>query len=139
MRKQETVTIDGDEYEITQLGAIEGRRVLTKLLKLAGPALGALAGAGKLDETAIGAALTSAAEELDEATLDSLCETFGANSTVRNGDRRPKLEAVVFDNHFAGRYMAMTKWLIACLKLNFADFLEGSTLGNLPSEKAASK
>lgn len=140
MRKQDIVTIDGDEYEINQLGAIAGRRVLTKLLKLAGPALGALAGAGKLDEQAIGAALASAAEELDEATLDNLCETFGEHSTVRMGDgRRPKLEPVIFDNHFAGRYLAMSKWLAACLKLNFADFLGGFTLGSLSSEKAASK
>jgi hypothetical protein len=34
----------------------------------------------------------------------------------------------MFDQHFAGRYAHLTRWLMAHLKLNFADFLAGSSL-----------
>jgi hypothetical protein len=31
-----------------------------------------------------------------------------------------------FDEHFAGSYLAMYKWLAFALKANFADFFEGT-------------
>jgi hypothetical protein len=131
MQKTETVQIDGDEYELTQLGALEGRKILTKLLHLLGPSLQELAAAETLNEKAIAAALAKALETLDEATLEQLCDAFGKKSTVTVADKKPALTGAIFDQHFAGRYLAMMKWLVASMRLNFLDFLDAAQLEQL--------
>jgi hypothetical protein len=45
--------------------------------------------------------------------------------------RKPNLEGEIFDDHFAGRYVSMTKWLAECIILNFADFLGDKSLDQL--------
>lgn len=143
MQKTETVQIDGDEYELTQLGALEGRKILTKLLQMIGPSLQELAAAETLNEKAMGAAVAKALESLDEGTFELICDVFGKRTTVLVDGKKPALTGPVFDQHFAGRYLAMMKWLFACMKLNFFDFLDAAQLAKLATlpglAKATSK
>jgi hypothetical protein len=123
VQEKKVVQIDGDEYELTQLGAIEGRRLLTRILKFAGPAIQSLAASETLSEISFAAALAKAVEQLDEDTVDMLCEKFAAKTCLKIDNRWPPLDKTLFDQHFAGHYMKMMKWLGECMKLNFADFL----------------
>jgi hypothetical protein len=55
--KQQTVEIDGHKYNITQLGALEGRRLVVRLSKALAPMLGSFADHEKLTEGAVSVAL----------------------------------------------------------------------------------
>lgn len=138
MIKTKSVNIDGDDYVITQLGAVTGRRIWLKLLKVIAAPMRVLAGShGGLSEETIASALASAVESLDDATVDELYTTFGPRCTVRVGERMPELTGEVFDQHFAGRYVSMSKWLLECVLFNFADFLGGTSIGQIGSSLQA--
>ena len=118
------VEIDGTTYEIQILDAIKGYRLYVKLINTVG---GVLESAGKLDgdkpqELAlkfIGAALRNLPPELAE----ELRSTFAASCLVVMPDgKRPQVKDV-FAVLFRGRMLHMSKWLIECIKANFADFL----------------
>ena len=108
-------------YRVRQLKATQGRKVLVRLLKSFGPALDSL-DKGKQN---VGALLGRVLSELDEETVDYLCDTFAANTEfdLENGNFIGLGESGQFDLHFAGRYADMTQWLIFCVQVNFADFL----------------
>ena len=131
MRQEKLVTIDGHEYNIRQLGALEGRRLWLKLLQVLAAPLKSLAGAGKFDEATLAQALAAVVENLDDRTAEELYEVFGRNCEVKEGDRWPQLTGVIFDTHFAGRYVAMSQWLGECVVFNFAGFFEGMSLGKI--------
>lgn len=140
--KSKPFVIDGHDYKITMLGAVQGRKLWLKLLNVLAAPLAALAQAPQLDEQAGAAALSAAIKALDEGTLEEMYALFGARCEVRVGERSPLLEEAIFDMHFAGRYMAMTKWLWECISFNFtADFLGDTSLGNLHAmfQKAVKK
>ncbi len=129
--KEKSFEIDGHDYKATMLGALAGRRLWLKLLHvLAGP-LKELASHGTLDQKAGVGAIASLLDALDEGTAEELYEVFGKSCRVRNGERWPQLEGVVFDTHFAGRYVAMTKWLGEMIAFNFASFLGDMSLGSI--------
>lgn len=118
------VNVDGTRFEITQLGALEGGRVLSKLLKAASPALGDLADAEKLSIDTVLGALSRVVHELDEDLLAYLCGVFVQKTRCYIGpDTAPHMTPASFDQHFAGQYMGLSKWLFEHLKLNFPDFL----------------
>lgn len=126
-------TIDGDTYEITQLGAKQGRKIWLKLVQVAAAPLKELSTPGTtLSEATLLAALGAAVESLDEQTAEQLYEAFGETCTLQlaNGNA-PKLTGVIFDQHFAGRYVPMSKWLWECVRFNFASFLDGTSIGSL--------
>jgi hypothetical protein len=144
-RKYEIVQIDGVEFEVQPLGAIQGRRLFTKIVRSLGPALTEVAKLAdpkaKKDAAALGlSVLGGLLERLDPALVDELCEAFAAHCTVRYPDgAKPKLPRV-FDDYFAGRYNHLTRWLIECLRLNFADFLsDGSLLASLKTTGESSE
>lgn len=126
--KQKKVSIDGEEYELTQLGAIQGRRLWLRVLQALSPALKELAAAGKLDEGSVAQAFGTLVEGLDDETVEMFCAAFAARTRVCvDGDKWPELEPARFDLHFAGRYISMTKWLGECLLFNFADYFDGAS------------
>jgi len=136
----ETVEIDGEKYEIRLLDAIHGYRVYVKLLNAVGGALegaGSLKGSskGELALKTIGAALKNLSPELAEELRSTFAKT---TCIVKPDGKKPELKDV-FLTHFRGRYAHMSKWLFACIKANFADFLaEGSSEGG-PSPLEALK
>lgn len=109
-------------YRVRQLPAIQGRKVLVRLMKMFGPALESL---GKNTEANIGSMLSGALENLDEEVFESLCDTFAKYTEFElpNGNYVGLGEVGMFDQHFTGKYGQMLQWLAFCVQVNFADFL----------------
>jgi hypothetical protein len=113
--------INGCTYSTLTLGAVQGKRVLVRLTKMAGPALASISDAQKDPSGALGKVL----ETLSEEDIDFLCTTFAARSSVTLPDgKQPQLDKV-FDSHFAGDYMSLVEWLAFCVMANYADFFSG--------------
>lgn len=137
-RKQKSVAIDGWTYEITQLGAVEGRELAVTFIKVLGRFAPMIASATKAskDETGLTKAaalelveelvgeIAPALQTLDPKELDPLWDAFARSTQVRgkDGKTREPLQDV-FDDHFAGEYYAMVQFFIEAAKLNFGDFL----------------
>lgn len=131
-------TISGTAYRLTQLGALEGRTMLVRLVKLLGPGVGSFvggAGRGALNPASgadsvlamgAGEAIHELCARLDATELGQIMDVFAANTTVViSREQEPRLSDV-FDAHFAGRYDAMLQWLRWCLEVNFASFFGGA-------------
>ena|ERR1700682_1471034 len=119
MRETVNKPIDGFEYQIQQLGAKQGKTVMARMLRIFAPAAEASDPVARM------------AAALTDAELDFLCDTF-AKSTQFSAAAKP--EAVLrlsdfFDDHFAGRYGAMVKWLWACVEVNYGTFLADVGIG----------
>lgn len=105
--------IDGEVYEITQLGAISSSKVFVRLVKILGPAIAAKD-------------FTSVFENLRDEDVDYFIKAFAPLTCVPGvADDLSR----VFDMHFAGRIGTMLQWLVACIDVNFGDFLKGSAPG----------
>jgi hypothetical protein len=75
-------------------------------------------------------------ETLETSLLEELADKFARCSKCQLDKNGPMVEmhaGDIFDNHFAGRYMQLTQWLLAHLRLNFADFLGASRRSGSPS------
>jgi hypothetical protein len=124
-------------YRVTQFGAKQGRGLLTRIVKLLGPSLGALLSSlaqGKHQEVeaalaaGIGQGFYELAERLTEAEVGSVLDDFAKQTVLVLGDREPRLSDM-FDQHFAGRYDEMLGWAAFCLEVNFGSFFAGSSSG----------
>jgi hypothetical protein len=116
-------------YKVTQLNAIEGRRVFAKFAKIAMPTIAAIK--GKDLEDALRAGFTTLAANVDPADFDYFCDAFAPTTTVTGatyGDKSPKLSDV-FATHFAGSYPEMLEWLYLCLEVNFGSFFAKAVPG----------
>lgn len=131
------VVIEGETYTIRLLDAYAGSALYAKLLSAAGGALSALGSvdtkgvvksdlAGELGIAAAGALLRGISPELFKEVRD----TFAASCCVTKDGKEPELKNI-FAFHFAGRYAHMSKWLLECMKVNFADFLDGDLAGQI--------
>lgn len=116
MRKSETRTIGENTYIVAQLGALKGRTVFAKLLKVAGP----LMAGGDL----------SAVSHIPDEALGEFCDAFASCTQVKIGDKQPNLSDI-FDVHFAGCYDEMLAWLGFCIELNFGSVLKKGLEGAL--------
>lgn len=110
LRKTEERVIGDDTLEVTQLGAIKGRAVFVRVLKVIGPAL-----TGK-DMAGIFAGL-------NEEDVTYLCDAFAPMTLVKGKGQLDK----IFDVYFAGRFLEMFQWLAFCIELNFASFFKGGS------------
>lgn len=122
-RETKTKRIGNHNYSVTQLGAIEGRRVLAKLMQLFGGMVGGIAGGGKPDMVAGFAALAGA---ITPEQVDFFCETFTPWTQVETSPGKVRMLRDVFDDHFVANYGELVEWLGFCLEVNFASFLGGS-------------
>ncbi len=118
MLQAKSKVIDGLEYKVTQLGAKEGRRLLTRLVKVAGPMM---AGAGTGD---VSGALERALGGLKDEDVDFLCDTLARSTEVQVDSTHQPLLADIFDSHFAGNYHNLMKWLAFALEVNFGSFFQ---------------
>ncbi len=121
-------------YKVTQLGAKQGRGLLVRLTKLAGPGIGAFVGglgARKSADTdsaiamGISQALYDLATRITEDEVGAILDDLAKNTVIVLGDREPRLSDI-FDGHFAGRYDEMIKWAAFCLEVNYHSFFAGS-------------
>lgn len=137
MAKQvKVVAIDGVEYEITQLGGVEGLELYDRLCRELGPAVSNAVRTGLLEanaETKIAFMLVESMATLPSAFKKELWTRFAGLSKIKAadimlplGDGKRLEEGGTFDQHFAGKFGHMTRWLMACLKWSFGDFLPSS-------------
>ena len=133
-KKIKSELIDGFTYEVTQLGAIEGRRLLVKLSKVLLPALGALVKGADgniadvdLSKIDLAGAAEALATAMDPDEFDRIVDQLAGTTEVWGpgfGDLGGNLPRA-FDEHFSARYASMLKWLAFALKVNFSDFFDG--------------
>lgn len=122
-RKQQSIAIEGWTYELSQLGAVEGRTLVLLFLKLLGRFAPLLANGAKLDANALDA-ISTAIATVDANELEPLWEAFARHAQVRGKDGKTRVSLHdIFDDHFAGEYFAMVKFFIESARLNFGDFL----------------
>jgi hypothetical protein len=96
--------------------------MLVRLGKAVGPALGAL---GDIHKDDVGPALAKLTESLSEDDLVAICDPLAQNTFVRTGPSQTPILAKIFDDHFAGKYDLMAKWLVFALEVNFGSFFDG--------------
>ena len=138
--QQRRVTVDGVEYNLEQLGAVQGRRFVLRLMSNAAPIIQRLAETDELNEQAVFAALGVGLGNLDADLVEELSDAFAKKTKVHVGEIWMDLTPI-YDQHFAGSYLSLGKWLFECMKLNFADFLGGSSdaLASVRAKISASK
>lgn len=125
----ESRVIGAHSYEVTQMGALQGRKVLTRLLKIVGPAYAMVSSKG------VEAALSEVVTALSEEDTEYFCSAFEPLTSVSIGDKKPRLSGIA-DIHFAGDYMSLIKWLVFCFEVNFSSFfrdLKSAGAGRLAS------
>lgn len=117
--KTEEKAIGNNTYIVTALGALKGREVFVRMVKMLGGAV------DSLDKNNLGEALTKLADRLDEKDLNYLCDILAKNTDVRLPDGRAPRLADVFDLHFSANYLDMLAWLVFALTVNFESFFRG--------------
>ena len=137
--KKTSPEIDGYKYEVMQLGAIDGRKMLEQLTLMALPGLGALLGspalskAGKLAAGLSGVEVSeldfsgfaqAMAKNMDPNALNAMMDQLAQTTAIRGngfGDGGAPMSRH-FDEHFAARYDVMMKWFGFALWVNFGSF-----------------
>lgn len=137
--KTRLIKVDDTEYSITQIGAVEGGELFDRLTQELGPAVvegirQALTSGGKATESVLAAIIVRAIVSLTPALKNDLRTKFAQLTTIDTGSVAlplcpPDKKLQVgdsFDQHFAGRFPHMNKWLIAAMQWGFAGFLPSS-------------
>lgn len=140
MRQSKAHTIDGFTYTIAQLGAKDGRKVLARVLRAVAGAAGDAAGlATGVDATeAALAGVAKLIENLSDADVDYLCDSFAPTTLFGPEGKDVQLQLKDnFDDHFAGRYGALVKWLWAALETNYASFFASLGLEGIVAQAKA--
>lgn len=126
-RVTKQVSIDGKMYSITPWSGTKAARMLAKLVKLLGPALGTLmSSAGSLkglldaktSDVNFSAVFMSLADRLDDSSFDLLLKEI-----LEGVHEGPKAVADDFDSRFSGDIMTSFKLVKAALEVNYGDFL----------------
>lgn len=132
------IKIDDVEYSMTQIGGVEGLDLFDRVTGELGPAVvnavrqslstGQLTDAAIATIAAQGFIGLSLALKRDLRTMFAQLTSINATSvevplcppggTLTAGD--------MFDQHFAGRFPHMQKWLLAAMRWGFAGFLPSS-------------
>lgn len=133
-RETESTTIDGDRYEMTQLGATAGYRLFHRLFTMLGPTFGkvtdALASDGSIQDVNLSsdaavAAIEALTHHVTERDLDHVINVLKGETHVGVGGSEKTVPlAGVFEVHFAGRIGTLFRWLAWGLKVQFASFLD---------------
>ena len=143
------VKIDDTEFELSQLDGVSGLDLVDRLTAALGPVVASairsgLSAKGGDAEAALGFLVVEAMATLPADLKADLRIRFAGLSKVKAGTLMMslgdglKLEPNgVFAQHFAGRFGHMTRWLLACLKWSFSDFLPSSPGSDVAPAAAA--
>lgn len=138
-------SIDGCVYQVSTLPATTGLSMMGEIAKMIGPSFGRLADStgkdGKksvnpldvqIDGKVLSEALTSFSDRLDDVKVQAIIQKL-AGVTLVDGKQLQQ----VFDDHFAGNFPSMFKWIGFALKVQFGDFLPGLAMqGKISIAKA---
>jgi hypothetical protein len=122
-----TFEVDGVTYRTTLLDAHAARGMYLQLVQTLGPALESL---GATDDGPADLALvrmiSAVVKGLSPEFLNQMCDRFGEKTVIPRTGGEDTLMPAFFGVHFAGRYSAMSRWLVECIKANgMIDFLSG--------------
>jgi hypothetical protein len=131
MREPVEKTIDGEKYTFCQLPAKKSLKLLTRLVKIVGPSLGAAVGSvaeGDIDIQTVldrhldlGAVVAALCDRLEENEVEAIVDTLLSQVIhAGQGEVSQKFEVL-----FAGRLPHLFKVLAAALQLEYGDFLAG--------------
>ncbi len=129
--------VDGKSYRLTMFGAKAGQKLLTRVVKVLGPAFGH--GAGDGATLNIGKAVEAFCDEVDAALFAEIADGFARKCEVSDDGATYRPLAAEYDDHFAGRYLSLLRWVGKCFEVNYADFFaEWEKVADLlPFRKAA--
>ncbi len=137
MIKQETKVIDGISFTTQQFAAMRGFTLLGKLVKVVGPALGALSGAGADTElSTMGPVIAGALSGLDPDAAAALALEI-LSGTVAQIDTDKGVRNVTLNTRenvdlvFMGKLRTMFNVLGFAISVNYQDFGVGSGAGLL--------
>lgn len=137
-RQTKSKDINGYTYKVTQLGALVGRKALARLAQATGPAIGTYASTQGDNETKSNAALARLLGALSESETEYFCDLFAPTTTVSGKEFRGDAALDInFDDHFAGNYDALIKWLVFSLEVNFGGFFDEARRKLAAQAKAA--
>lgn len=116
--------IDGRTFEVEQLGAMAGIKMLRRLTAALGPALAKLVGDAKgggavLDRSVseLAGAVEALVDRLPEAELESLIKALLQGATI---DGKPLL--AVMELELAGQTLTILQVVAFAIEVNFGDF-----------------
>lgn len=131
----QTKTIDGVEYTVGMLPARRSARLLARIGRMVGPALGMVADkAGgiqaalemKVDSNFFGPALEAFFIHTDGDAIDAVLMELAEVSLADGRQLKP-----IFDAHFMGKSMAMVLWARFALEVQYADFFGGKSSADM--------
>lgn len=115
-RKTQDRSIGGAVWTVSQFPATEGLAILTRLLKLVGPALESVA-RGEGTTLEIGSFVAGLVGQLDEA------DTVGLIKRLLKDTRKDGREVLpTFDTEFMGNYFTLLTVIGFVLEVNYGDF-----------------
>ncbi len=129
-RRSQERSIGGATWTVTQFPATEGLALLTRLLKLVGPAMGAVA-RGEGSALEVGTFVAALVGQLDENETVTLVKRLLKDTRKDGREVLP-----VFDIEFMGNYFTLLSVLGFVLEVNYGDFF--AAMNPQRSEEAAS-
>lgn len=136
-------TIGGLTYTVPTMPGLRGRKVLLRLLRVAGPLLAANKDSGR----DLSDVVQSVLGNLDDSTFDWILGQLIQGAMVGDGDTmRPLSVQTVQDEVWADGegYLHMVDFIVWALRVNFGGFIEGlkqraSALKNVSSVNSPAK
>jgi hypothetical protein len=133
MRATETRDVYGRRFEITPMGAFRGLRVMERLTKVLGPALGEGAismFSGAVPDRAkflsgLATGFGELAERLDGKTFEWLVSELAEDTMCQTSEGGMVALKPVVDRYFAGEYLMLFAWAQAAFEVNFGPLLDG--------------
>lgn len=123
MREAEIRTVGEHTYELKPLATSAMLKLMTRLVKILGPSVGALENVSALSSvTNIGRVLADLAERIDDAEVIAVCTTLAEHTLIVEDDRKLPLagsKAAQWETHFAGDPVGLLRWLGTALEVNF--------------------
>lgn len=125
------------EYQVRQLTAPVGRKLLVRLFKVLGPPLsaafaglpegeGGAVSIGDLKTRALADAIMLLADTISEEELEHIVTVLAESTQYsKEPDKWLSLKTDK-DFHWSGKFLNMFQWIAFCLEVNYADFLGGS-------------
>jgi hypothetical protein len=126
MREPVRKVIDGEEYTFCQLPPKQSIRLLTRILKIIGPALGGAVSGGNVQsildlDIDPGMIVSNLCSRLDESDVEYVVDVL-LSQVLHSGSGDI---SKVFDQHFAGRLPHLFKVIGTALEVQYGDFFGG--------------